>query len=99
LSLLRAVIGGVTRVFCDMARPYPDRPLADGGRRAVETHDLATGLLRLGEDISGFIAVSRCAWGRQGRIMLQIFRAHGPLAFDQERLNEVQLYTRGDAAA
>jgi predicted dehydrogenase len=94
LSLLRSAFGGVTRVLCDMARPYPDRPLPEGGRREVETHDLATVLLRLGDDISGFVSVSRCAWGRKGRIQLQIFGDRGTIAFDQERANEVQLFTR-----
>ena len=35
LSLLRNLFGGVARVFGDMARPYADRPLPGGGRRAV----------------------------------------------------------------
>jgi predicted dehydrogenase len=98
LSLLRSLFGDVTRVLCDMARPYPDRPLAAGGRREVETHDLATVLLRLGEDISGVVSVSRCAWGRKGRIQLQIFGDRGTIAFDQERFNEVQLFTRDGPA-
>ena len=98
LSLLRTLFGNVERVFGDMAKPYPDRPLAGGGRRPVETFDLATILLRIEGGISGFVTVSRCAWGRKGRIQLQVFGDKGTIAFEQERLNEVQLFTREGAA-
>ena len=33
------------------------------------------------------------AWGRKGRIAVQIFGSTGSIVYDQERLNEVQLYT------
>jgi predicted dehydrogenase len=94
LSLLRSLFGRVERVLGDMAKPYPERPLPEGGRRAVETFDIATFLLRMEGGISGVVAVSRCAWGRKGRIQLQIFGDQGTIAFDQERFNEVQLFTR-----
>ena len=97
LSLLRAVFGGVERVFGDMTRPYAERPVSGGGTRAVENYDTATALIRLDNGASGFIAVNRAAWGRKGRIQLQIFGSEGTLAFEQERFNEVQLFTRGDA--
>ena len=38
---------------------------------------------------SGTIQVSRCAWGRKGRLQLQLFGAGGAIVFDQERFNEV----------
>ena len=37
--------------------------------------------------------MNRSAWGRKGRIQLQIFGDRGTVAFDQERFNEVQLFT------
>ena len=33
--------------MADMAKPYADRPLQEGGRREVETYDIASILLRL----------------------------------------------------
>jgi predicted dehydrogenase len=93
LSLLRPIFGDVQRVFGDMAKPYPDRPTREGGRRPVETYDIATAMLRFEHGISGLIAVNRAAWGRKGRIQLQIFGDRGTIAFDQERFNEIQLYT------
>jgi predicted dehydrogenase len=92
LSLIATLFGRVDEVFGEMSKPYPDRP-HQGGRRAVETFDIATALLRLAMGATGVIHVNRSAWGRKGRIAVQIFGARGMIAFDQERFNEVQVFT------
>ena len=81
--------------MCDMAKPYPTRKTPEGDR-AVEVFDIATILLRLENGASGFIAVSRTAWGRKGRIAIQIFGGKGSILYDQERMNEFQLYLTSD---
>jgi predicted dehydrogenase len=91
LSLIAVLFGRPTHVFGEMSKPYADRP-HEGGRRAVETSDIATALLRLPGAIAGAIHVNRCAWGRKGRLQIQIFGARGMIVFDQERFNEVQVY-------
>ncbi|WP_230529936.1 Gfo/Idh/MocA family protein [Microvirga roseola] len=93
LSLIRVLFGGVRRVCGHTAKPYADRPTREGGRRAVETYDIATTLIELENGASGVIALNRSAWGRKGRIAVQLFGAKGAIAYDQERMNEVQLYT------
>ena len=93
LSLIWVLFGGVRRVCGHMAKPYVDRPVKDGGRRAVETYDIATMLIELDNGASGVIALNRSAWGRKGRIFVQLFGAKGTIVYDQERMNEVQLYT------
>ncbi|WP_274626614.1 Gfo/Idh/MocA family protein [Arvimicrobium flavum] len=95
LSLIAILFGKVARVMCDMSKPYPTRKTADGDRD-VEVYDIATILLRLENGASGYIAASRTAWGRKGRIAIQIFGAKGTIAFDQERMNEFQLYVTSD---
>jgi len=35
---------------------------------------------------------NRSAWGRKGRIALQIFGSKGSISYDQERMNEFELY-------
>jgi predicted dehydrogenase len=75
-----------------MLKPYAERPLQDGGQRAVENHDAASVLMRLGGGISAVLLANRAAWGRKGRIALQIFGSKGTIAFDQERMNEFELY-------
>ncbi len=91
LSLIETLIGRPTHVFGEMAKPYADRP--DGAaRRRIETFDVATALLRMPGGASGAIHVDRCAWGRKGRLQLQLFGARGAILFDQERFNEVEVY-------
>lgn len=93
LSLLQVLFGSVTRVFAHLAKPYPTRPTKEGTARAVETFDIASVLFEMGGGISGVMALNRSAWGRKGRIALQIFGSKGSIVYDQERMNELQLYT------
>ena len=97
LSLIRTLFGGVSRVMCDMAKPYPTRK-TETGEREVEVYDIATILMRLDNGASGLIALSRTAWGRKGRIAIQIVGPKGSILYDQERLNEFQLYVTSDRA-
>jgi predicted dehydrogenase len=98
LSLISKLFGRVSRVMCDMAKPYADRAVAGGGRREVETYDIASILMRLENGIAGTLLVNRSAWGRKGRIAIQIFGSKGSILFDQERFNELQLYVTSDRA-
>ena len=91
MSLLANLLGLPREVFGEMGKPYPDRPHGPR-RRAVETFDIATALLRMEGGALGSIQVNRCAWGRKGRIALQIYGDRGAIAFDQERFNEVGVY-------
>ena len=93
LSLIRVLLGDVCCVMADLAKPYRDRPAKDGGRRVVENYDTANVLLHLPGNISGVLIASRAAWGRKGRIALQIYGSKGSILYDQERMNEFQLYT------
>jgi predicted dehydrogenase len=99
VSLVHTLLGRIGRVMGHQSRPYPARPLPGGGMRPVETHDIASVLCELDSGASGVIALNRSAWGRKGRIALQIFGDRGAIVFDQERFNELQLYTAdGDPA-
>jgi predicted dehydrogenase len=99
LSLILYLLGSVASVTTQMAKPYTDRPLSDGGRRAVETWDIASLLFTLESGATGVMALDRSAWGRKGRIALQIFGSRGTIVYDQERFNELQLFTAdGDPA-
>ena len=96
LSLMQFLFGGVARVMAELSMPYADRPDRAGGRRRVETWDIASVLLELRGGASGVMALNRSAWGRKGRIAMQIFGSRGTIAYDQERFNEFQLYTASD---
>ncbi|MFU0503168.1 Gfo/Idh/MocA family protein [Pseudaminobacter sp. NGMCC 1.201702] len=92
LSLIHVLFGQVAKVMCDMSKPYADRRVDGRNRREVETYDIASALMHLENGVSGTLQVNRSAWGRKGRIALQIFGAKGSILFDQERFNEFQLY-------
>lgn len=62
LSLLFALFGHAQSAITDMVKPYETRPLAGGGERAVETHDLASVLLKLEGGISAVLIANRSAW-------------------------------------
>lgn len=96
LSLVSVLFGRVGRVVCDMAKPHAERVTQSGARRAVETWDIANVLMRLESGLSATLQVNRTAWGRKGRIAIQIFGSKGTILFDQERFNEFQLYLTAD---
>jgi predicted dehydrogenase len=94
VSLIHTLLGRVTRVVCHASRPYAERLTPEGTPRRVETHDIANILCEIEGGASGLIALSRSAWGRKGRIAFQLFGTDGAIVFDQERFNELQLFTR-----
>jgi predicted dehydrogenase len=98
LSLLTVLHGGITEVAADMAKPYATRPTREGGSREVENYDIAQALFRTEAGASGVLMVNRSAWGRKGRIALQIYGSEGSIVYDQERMNEIEIYTTRDRA-
>jgi predicted dehydrogenase len=99
LSILSTLLGPAEQVMADLAKPFPARPTQDGKNREVETFDIAHILLRFAGGVSGAIQLSRSAWGRKGRIAIQIFGSEGTIAYDQERMNELQIFTREGRAS
>ncbi|MGE0502783.1 MAG: Gfo/Idh/MocA family oxidoreductase [Rhizobiaceae bacterium] len=98
LSLLSMLFGRVASVVCEQAKPYPTRMTPDGPR-PVEVHDIASALFRLDSGVTGVLTIDRSAWGRKGRLQVQIFGSKGSIVFDQERFNELQLFVTSDRAS
>src|SRR5690606_7070005 len=63
------------------------------------TWDVASVLLEFASGASGLLALNRAAWGRKGRIALQLFGSAGSIVYDQERMNEFQLCRADEAPA
>ena len=59
VSLIHTLLGRIARVLGHQSKPYATRPLAGGGTRAVETHDIAAVLCELEGGASGVIAARR----------------------------------------
>jgi predicted dehydrogenase len=53
-------------------------------------------IARFESGIKGTLRVSRVAWGRKCGLSWEVHGSQGMIRFDQERLNELQLYKRSD---
>ena len=67
-----------------------DRAAGQTGR--VENDDIVSALVRFQAGFSGSLGSSRIAWGRKSRFAWELHGSAGMLAFEQERMNELQLY-------
>lgn len=58
---------------------------------------MASALLTFASGVKGVMTASRSAWGRKSRLGFQVHGTAGMVIFDQERMNELQLFrNRGD---
>jgi predicted dehydrogenase len=79
-----AVVGGLTKTFIS------DRP---GG--AVDVDDAFEAFVEFESGAVGTLEASRFATGRKNALTLEVNGSKGSLAFDLERLNELQLHVAG----
>ncbi len=96
LSILQTLVGDVKEVIAEQWKPYASRKTPDGAAKEIASFDIAAGLMSLVNGASGTFVVNRSAWGRKGRLVVQIYGSAGALYYDQERLNEVQFYSARD---
>ena len=93
VSLAYGLMGPVESLIADTQIIHKTRPLPDGtGRAAVENEDTASAILRFASGAQGTLCTSRSAWGRKNRLDWEVHGTRGMLTFQQERLNELQLY-------
>ena len=92
ISLLHALAGPIDSVLGDISTAYADRPLAGGGMARVENEDIASALLTFASGLTGVMTASRSAWGRTSRLGFEAHGTQGMTIFDQERMNELQLF-------
>ncbi len=71
-------------------RNDPDNP---GQSKTVDNDDVCTALAHFASGIKGTLRVSRIAWGRKCGLRWEIHGSQGMICHDQERLNELKLYT------
>ncbi|MEH7827030.1 Gfo/Idh/MocA family protein [Gemmobacter denitrificans] len=93
ISLTQGIMGPIASLIADMQTIHETRPLPDGsGRGTVENEDAANVLLRFANGAQGTLVISRSAWGRKSRLGFEIHGDRGMIIFDQERMNELQIY-------
>ncbi|GAA4206826.1 Gfo/Idh/MocA family protein [Actinocatenispora rupis] len=78
-----------------------ERPTGDGGTGAVTVDDTALFLARLSGGAVGTFEATRYATGRKNGLRIELNGTRGTLAFDLERLNELEFHdgTRPQAEA
>ncbi|MBL4812931.1 MAG: Gfo/Idh/MocA family oxidoreductase [Rhodobacteraceae bacterium] len=91
VSMAYGLVGPVMSLIADTQIIHKTRPHGTG-RAVVENEDTASALLRFTNGAQGTIATSRSAWGRKNRLAWEVHGTTGMLCFDQERMNELQLY-------
>jgi predicted dehydrogenase len=98
ISLLIGLVGPLESVLGEMETIHKTRPLPDStGRAEVENEDSASALLTFASGVKGTMVASRSAWGRKSRLGFEVHGTEGMVVYDQERMNELQLYqNRGD---
>lgn len=94
-SIVEVLMGQPDAMIADLQTIYNARTKPEGGVGAVENEDVASALLRFPGGAKGVLSTSRAAWGRKNRIAWELHGTHGQLTFDQERMNELQLFQSG----
>ena len=93
LDLARHLVGEISEVTGMMKTFITERPVPGGKTRApVDVDDAALCLLRFDNGAIGSVEGSRFATGRKNHNRFEINGSKGSLAWDLERLNELELY-------
>ena len=93
VDLARFLVGEIRAVSGLLETFIRERPLPSGaGRGAVDVDDAALALLRFAGGAIGSLEGTRFATGRKNANRFEINGSRGSLAFDLERLNELELY-------
>ena len=86
-----AVVSAVSATF------VRERPMADGtGNGTVTVHDAVVFAGRLASGALASFEATRYATGRKNGLRIELNGARGSLAFDLERLNELEFFDAGD---
>lgn len=93
IDLARLLVGEIREVSGLLETFVPERPLPEGGGMGkVDVDDAALALLRFEGGAIGSIEGTRFAPGRKNQNRFELNGSRGSLAFDLERINELELY-------
>ena len=98
IDLARFLVGEITEVAGDLKtfikrRPLPDHPRLKG---RVTVDDASTTLARFANGAIATIEATRMALGRKNYNRFEINGSRGSVAFDLERMNELEVYLESD---
>ncbi|MBU1312892.1 MAG: Gfo/Idh/MocA family oxidoreductase [Alphaproteobacteria bacterium] len=93
VSLMQGLMGPVATVVADIDTVHKTRAVEGSAeRKPVENEDIASALIRFESGTTGLFSTSRSAWGRKSRIGWEVHGTAGMICFEQERMNELQIY-------
>ncbi len=98
IDLARFLVGEITDVTGDLRTFVAKRPMpgAPGRSGKVTVDDAATALVRFASGAMGTIEATRMAPGRKNFNRFEINGSRGSLAFNLERMNELEVYFESD---
>lgn len=96
IDLARFLVGEPRRVSAMMKTFIKDRPLSGGGRGEVSVDDAFISLFEFENGALGTIESSRFCAGRKNYQVLEINGSKGSLVFNLERMNELDVFWKGD---
>jgi len=98
IDLARFLVGEIAEVAGDLKTFIRQRPVPGNPRRKgrVTVDDASTTLVRFASGAIGTIEATRMALGRKNYNRFEINGSRGSLAFDLERMNELELYLESD---
>jgi predicted dehydrogenase len=97
ISIARYLCGDIVEVSGQIATVVPERRVAAGAieTRKVLVDDQGRALVRFASGATGSVEASWVASGRKMTIQFEVTGTKGSIAFDQERMNEIELYVAG----
>jgi predicted dehydrogenase len=98
VDLARFLVGEIVEVAGDLKTFIQERPLPTNPRKKgrVTVDDAATALVRFDNGAIGTIEATRMAPGRKNYNRFEINGSRGTVAFDLERMNELEVYLESD---
>ncbi|RBI71878.1 gfo/Idh/MocA family oxidoreductase [Roseovarius sp. TE539] len=95
ISMARYLIGPMAEVQAECRTIHAARPVAPGAfeRAPVEVDDMTHALVRFGNGVSGSLEANWAATARTMDLSWEITGTKGALAFTQERMNELELWS------
>jgi predicted dehydrogenase len=99
IDMAEVLLGPIDSIIARLETVYGERrDPGSGAMRQVENEDIANALVRFTAGASGTLAISRVATGCKCGLAFAVFGTKGSIAFDQERMNELRVYSSADAA-
>jgi predicted dehydrogenase len=98
ISMAHLLLGPIASLTALAETVHKTRPevTSSSVRHEVENDDVSHALVRFRNGACGVLASSRIAHGRKNGIRVEVHGSEGTIVFDQERMNELELYVAGE---